>query len=65
MHQDVADITALEMFRRQHAAEVERYGGKLSLKVLVLRAVVAVLKQFPRFNASLDVEGGRLILKQY
>jgi len=65
MHQDVADITALEMFRRRHAAAVERHGGKLSLTVLVLRAVVAVLKQFPRFNASLDAEGGRLILKQY
>jgi pyruvate dehydrogenase E2 component (dihydrolipoamide acetyltransferase) len=65
MHQDVADITALEMFRRRHAAEVEQHGGKLSLTVLVLRALVAVLKQFPRFNASLDPEGGQLILKQY
>ena len=26
MHQDVADITALEMFRRRHTAEVERHG---------------------------------------
>jgi pyruvate dehydrogenase E2 component (dihydrolipoamide acetyltransferase) len=65
MHQDVADITALEMFRRRHAAEVEQHGGKLSLTVLVLRALVAVLKQFPRFNASLDPAGGQLILKQY
>lgn len=65
MHQDMADITALELFRRRHAAEVEQHGGKLSLTVLVLRAVVAVLKQFPRFNASLDAEGGQLILKQY
>jgi pyruvate dehydrogenase E2 component (dihydrolipoamide acetyltransferase) len=65
MHQDLADITALELFRRRHAAEVEQLGGKLTLTVLVLRAVVAVLKQFPRFNASLDAEGGQLILKQY
>jgi pyruvate dehydrogenase E2 component (dihydrolipoamide acetyltransferase) len=65
MHQDVADITALEMFRRRHAAEVEQHGGKLSLTVLVMRAVVAALKQFPRFNASLDPEGGQLMLKQY
>jgi pyruvate dehydrogenase E2 component (dihydrolipoamide acetyltransferase) len=65
MHQDMADMTALELFRRRHAAEVEQHGGKLSLTVLVLRAVVAVLKQFPRFNASLDAEGGQLILKQY
>ena len=65
MHQDVADITALEMFRRRHVAEVEQHGVKLSLTVLVMRAVVAALKQFPRFNASLDAEGGQLILKQY
>jgi pyruvate dehydrogenase E2 component (dihydrolipoamide acetyltransferase) len=65
MHQDVADITALELFRRRHAAEVEQHGGKLSLTVLVMQAVVTALKQFPRFNASLDPEGGQLILKQY
>src|SRR2546428_8944051 len=63
MHQDVADITALELFRRRHAAEVEQHGGKLSLTVLVMQAVVTALKQFPRFNASLDPEGGQLILK--
>jgi pyruvate dehydrogenase E2 component (dihydrolipoamide acetyltransferase) len=65
MHQDIADITALEMFRRRHVAEIEQRGGKLTLTVLVLQAVVAALKQFPRFNASLDPDGGRLILKHY
>lgn len=65
VHQDVADITALETFRREHAAEVAQYGGKLTLTVLVMQAAVAALKQFPRFNASLDPQGGRLILKQY
>jgi pyruvate dehydrogenase E2 component (dihydrolipoamide acetyltransferase) len=65
MHQDVADITALEQFRRRHVADIEQQGGKLTLTVLLLPAVVAALKQFPRFNASLDAEGGQLILKQY
>ena len=65
MHQDIADITALEMFRRRHAAEIEQRGGKLTLTVLVMQAVVAALKQFPRLNASLDPDGGRLILKHY
>jgi pyruvate dehydrogenase E2 component (dihydrolipoamide acetyltransferase) len=37
----------------------------LTLTVLVLQAVVAALKQFPRLNASLDPDGGRLILKHY
>ena len=65
MHQDVADITELERFRRRHTAEIEALGGKLSLTVLVLQAAVAALKQFPRFNASLDPESGQIILKHY
>jgi pyruvate dehydrogenase E2 component (dihydrolipoamide acetyltransferase) len=64
-HQDVADITALEGFRRRHQATVEQQGGKLSLTVFILQAVVAALKQFPRFNASLDPEAGAIILKHY
>ena len=65
MHQDVADITELERFRRRHTAEIEALGGKLSLTVLVMQATVAALKQFPRFNASLDPESGQIILKHY
>jgi pyruvate dehydrogenase E2 component (dihydrolipoamide acetyltransferase) len=64
-HQDIADITELEAFRCRHQAAVEQQGGKLSLTVLVMQAVVAALKQFPRFNASLDVQSGEIILKQY
>jgi pyruvate dehydrogenase E2 component (dihydrolipoamide acetyltransferase) len=65
MHQDVADITELEAFRRRHQEAVGQQGGKLSLTVLVMQAVVAVLKHFPRFNASLDPEAGEIILKHY
>lgn len=65
MHQDIADITELEAFRRRHQADIAQQGGQLSLTVLLMPAVAAVLKQFPRFNASLDPEGGRLILKRY
>jgi pyruvate dehydrogenase E2 component (dihydrolipoamide acetyltransferase) len=65
MHQDAADITELDRFRRRHTAEMESLGGKLSLTVLVMQAAVAALKQFPRFNASLDPDSGQIILKQY
>jgi len=64
-HQDIADITELEAFRRRHQEAVEQQGGRLSLTVLVMQAIVAALKQFPRFNASLDPEAGEIILKQY
>ncbi len=44
---------------------VEEQGGKLSLTVFVMQVVVAAIKQFPRFNVSLDPDAGELILKQY
>ena len=65
MHQSVADITELERFRRRHQDEVERRGGKLTMTVLVIKALVAALKQFPRFNTSLDTESDELIYKEY
>lgn len=64
-HGDHADITWLEQFRQMHAATVAEKGGKLTLTVLVLKAVVAALKEFPRFNASLDWEAETLIVKHY
>ena len=65
VHEDIADITELERFRRKHQQQVREQGGKLTLTVLLLKAMVGVLKQFPRFNASLDVESGEIVKKHY
>jgi pyruvate dehydrogenase E2 component (dihydrolipoamide acetyltransferase) len=64
-HQDVADITDLEAFRRQHQDEIEEQGGSLTLTVFVMKAVIAALKAHPRFNASLDADSEEIILKKY
>jgi pyruvate dehydrogenase E2 component (dihydrolipoamide acetyltransferase) len=64
-HEDVADVTELETFRRKHQDEIEAEGGKLTLTMFILKAAVAALKEHPRFNASLDVEKGEIILKNY
>ncbi len=64
-HQDVVDITELEAFRRRHKAEIQAQQGALSLTVFAMRAAVAALKAYPRFNASLDTDGEEVILKQY
>jgi len=64
-HQEVADITKLERFRKEHEGAVEEGGGQLTLTVLVLKAAVASLKEHPRFNASLDVDAEELVLKDY
>ena len=64
-HEDVADVTELEAFRRKHKDDVAARGGSLSMTVLVMKAVVAGLKAQPRFNASLDTANEEIILKHY
>lgn len=59
------DITDLEAFRRKHKGRVAEAGGRLTLTVFVIKAVVSALKQFPYFNASLDEASGELVLKRY
>jgi pyruvate dehydrogenase E2 component (dihydrolipoamide acetyltransferase) len=62
---DKVDITDLEAFRQKHKKKIVEAGGRLTLTVFVLKAVVAALKQYPYFNASLDAAAGELILKRY
>jgi pyruvate dehydrogenase E2 component (dihydrolipoamide acetyltransferase) len=60
---DEADITELEAFRKQLGSGGQ--GTKLTLLPFFIRAVVHVLKQQPRFNASLDARGENLVIKGY
>ncbi len=62
---DEANITDLEAFRKSLAKEAEKKGVRLTLLVFVMKALVASLKAFPTFNASLESSGERLILKSY
>ena len=64
-NQDMVDMSKLEAFRHKHKEEIEKKGGKLSLTVFALKAAAGALKQFPRFNASLDVNSGELVIKHY
>lgn len=60
---DEADITGLEDLRVTLNKENEKSGTKVTMLAFLIKAVVAALKKFPEFNASLD--GDNLILKQY
>ncbi|AIP05289.1 dihydrolipoyllysine-residue acetyltransferase [Burkholderia pseudomallei] len=60
---DEADITELEALRVQLNKEHEKAGVKFTMLAFVIKAVVAALKKFPTFNASLD--GDNLVFKQY
>ncbi|GAB1578958.1 dihydrolipoyllysine-residue acetyltransferase [Bordetella petrii] len=60
---DEADITDLEALRVTLNKENEKAGIKVTMLAFLIKAVVAALKKFPEFNASLD--GDQLIYKQY
>jgi pyruvate dehydrogenase E2 component (dihydrolipoamide acetyltransferase) len=62
---DEADITELEAFRKSMKAEAEQRGVKLTPLPFQILAVVAALKEFPRFNASLSADGENLVMKGY
>lgn len=60
-HQDLADVSDIESFRKQQAEK----GQKLTVTAFVIKACSIVLREFPQFNASLDLANDRLIQKHY
>lgn len=64
-HFETANITEMEAFRQENKPKASEAGVKLTPLVFIMKAVVAALKEFPNFNASLDPRGEKLILKKY
>lgn len=62
---DDADVTDLEALRVALNKENEKAGIKLTMLAFLIKAVVAALKKYPDFNASLDASGENLTLKKY
>ena len=62
-HNDEADITDLEAWRKQLNEEHAREAVKFTMVSFLVAACVTALKKFPNFNSSLD--GDELILKRY
>ncbi len=67
---DDADVTELEALRvalnKENEARADKSGGiKLTMLAFLIKAVVAGLKKYPDFNASLDASGENLVLKKY
>ncbi|WP_029934961.1 dihydrolipoyllysine-residue acetyltransferase [Thiomicrospira pelophila] len=62
---DECDITEMDKFRKDMKAQAEKAGVKLTPLVFIMKAVVAGLKAFPNFNASLSPDGQKLIRKGY
>ncbi|GEO17576.1 dihydrolipoyllysine-residue acetyltransferase [Microvirga aerophila] len=64
-HQDEADITDTDIYRKELDAAAKDKGYRVTLLAFLMKASVSALKQFPEFNASLSPEKDALILKQY
>jgi pyruvate dehydrogenase E2 component (dihydrolipoamide acetyltransferase) len=62
---DKADIGELEQLRKRFSERVEKAGGKLTITAILLKVLVAALKEFPKFNASIDMQNKEVILKRY
>ena len=62
---DEADITELEEFRQQLNKEHKGEGVRVTVLAFLMKALVSALKEFPRFNSSLDATGENLVLKKY
>jgi pyruvate dehydrogenase E2 component (dihydrolipoamide acetyltransferase) len=62
-HNDEAEITELEAWRKKLNAEQGKDGVKFTMVSFLVAACVATLREFPIFNSSLD--GEQLVLRRY
>lgn len=62
-HNDEADITDLDAFRRELDAAAKAEGYRVTLLSFLLKAAAATLRKYPEVNSSLA--GDNLILKDY
>ncbi len=62
---DRADITDLEELRKRFGPKVVEAGGKLTVTAILLKVVAGALKEFPKFNASIDMAKEEVVLKSY
>jgi pyruvate dehydrogenase E2 component (dihydrolipoamide acetyltransferase) len=63
-HED-ADISDLEAARGALKDKAAQEKVRLTPLVFIIRACILALREFPRFNASLDESGENLVLKKY
>jgi pyruvate dehydrogenase E2 component (dihydrolipoamide acetyltransferase) len=64
-HNDEADITELDGYRRELDTAAKAEGYRVTLLAFLMKAAVSALRQFPEVNSSLSPDKGSLILKGY
>ncbi len=64
-HNDEADITDLDAYRRELDTLAKTEGYRVTLLAFLMKASVSGLREFPKFNSSLTAEKDALIYKSY
>ncbi len=64
-HNDDADITGLDGYRKELDTAAKAEGYRVTLLAFLLKACVSALREFPRFNTSLTPEKDALVYKSY
>ena len=64
-HHDEADITELEIFRKNIDAEQRVSGTRVTILAFICKAIINALQVHPTFNCSLSPDAQSLILKKY
>ena len=62
---DEADITQLEVFRKEQAALAKEKNIKLTLLAFLVKVAISALREFPQFNVSLNRDKQSVTLKKY
>ena len=62
---DKADITSMEALRKKYRDQIKEMGGDLTVTAMLVKVLAVAVKQFPQFNASLDLQNESIIFKKY
>lgn len=62
---DEAVVDELYRFRSQAKSAAEQYGVKVTYLPFVIKALIATLREFPMFNASIDDQTQEIVYKKY
>lgn len=62
---DEANITELVKMRAQAKSVGETYGVKVTFLPFIMKALIATMREYPMFNASIDDANGEVVYKKY
>ncbi len=62
---DEANVTALVEMREGLKKKAEKYGVKVTYLPFLMKALIATMREFPKFSASIDDEAQEIVYKKY